>query len=169
MNASRRRRLSRREHRGNHLPRRCSGHHNPHRDQPRRTECFRAFASKGFTTLLNWLFWQKVGYYNGAVLPRNDLLHGIEIRTNNFAYLAEALVKLIARGATYTALPRAHPAPGCGTVVCAQAQNQIAVWKTILHLLAEVGLFCRFALVPAPGLGRACPTSTNRHESPRAE
>jgi hypothetical protein len=27
---------------------------------------FRAFASKGFTTLLNWAFWLNVGYYNGA-------------------------------------------------------------------------------------------------------
>ena len=61
---------------------------------------FRAFASKGFTTLLNWTFWLNVGYYNGAVLQRNDLLRAIEIRTNSFAYQAEALVKLIARGAT---------------------------------------------------------------------
>src|ERR1700730_7186605 len=33
---------------------------------------FRALASKGFTTLLNWTFWLKVGYYNGAVLQRNE-------------------------------------------------------------------------------------------------
>src|SRR5262245_27524748 len=61
----------------------------------------RALASKGFTTLLNWAFWLNVGYYNGAVLQRNDLLRTIEITTNSFAYQAEALVKLIARGATY--------------------------------------------------------------------
>jgi glycosyltransferase involved in cell wall biosynthesis len=42
---------------------------------------FRAFASKGFTTLLNWTFWLKVGYYNGAVLQRNDLLRAIEMPT----------------------------------------------------------------------------------------
>jgi len=59
---------------------------------------FRAFASKGFTTLLNWAFWLDVGYYNGAVLQRNELLRSIEITTNSFAYQAEALVKLIARG-----------------------------------------------------------------------
>src|SRR5262245_66631377 len=62
---------------------------------------FRAFASKGFTTLLNWTFWLNVGYYNGAVLQLNELLRGIEITTNSFAYQAEALVKLIAWGATY--------------------------------------------------------------------
>jgi hypothetical protein len=27
-------------------------------------------------------------------------------------------------------------------------KNQIAVWRTILHLLAVVGLFCRLPLVP---------------------
>src|SRR5262249_48800846 len=56
----------------------------------------RAFASEGFTTLLNWTFWLNVGYYNGAVLQRNELLRSIEITTNSFAYQAEALVKLIA-------------------------------------------------------------------------
>jgi glycosyltransferase involved in cell wall biosynthesis len=59
---------------------------------------FRAFASKGFTTLLNWAFWLDVGYYNGAVLQRNELLRTVEITTNSFADQAEALVKLIARG-----------------------------------------------------------------------
>ncbi len=46
----------------------------------------RAFASKGFTALLNWTFWLNVGYYNGAVLQRNELLRSIEITTNSFAY-----------------------------------------------------------------------------------
>jgi hypothetical protein len=47
------------------------------------------------------------------------LLRAIDIRTNSFAYQAEALVKLIARGATYThatcasrTAPRAAP-PRC--------------------------------------------------------
>src|SRR5262245_51339884 len=62
---------------------------------------YRAAASKGFTALLNWLFRLGVGYYNGAVLHRTALLHTIDIRTDSFAYQAEALVKLIARGATY--------------------------------------------------------------------
>src|SRR5260370_37610959 len=37
----------------------------------------RALASKSFTTLLNWTFWLEVGYYNGAVLQRNELLRTI--------------------------------------------------------------------------------------------
>jgi glycosyltransferase involved in cell wall biosynthesis len=116
---------------------------------------FRAFASRGFTTLLNWTFWLNVGYYNGAVLQRNDLLRAIEIRTNSFAYQAEALVKLIARGATYTHCHVRIQDRAVGRSSALRLKNQIAVWKTLLHLLAEVGLFCRLPLSPRRLLRRA--------------
>jgi hypothetical protein len=108
----------------------------------------RAFASKGFTTLLNWTFWLDVGYYNGAVLQRNELLRTIEITTNSFAYQAEALVKLIARGATYEHCFVRIQERAAGRSSALSLKNQIAVWKTILHLLAVVGMFCRLPLVP---------------------
>jgi glycosyltransferase involved in cell wall biosynthesis len=106
----------------------------------------RAVASKGFTTLLNWAFWLNVGYYNGAVLQRNELLRTIEITTNSFAYQAEALVKLIARGATYTHCFVRIQERAAGRSSALALKNQIAVWKTILHLIAVVGLFCRLPL-----------------------
>jgi glycosyltransferase involved in cell wall biosynthesis len=109
---------------------------------------FRAFASNGFTALLNWMFWLDVGYYNGAVLQRNELLRTIEIRTNSFAYQAEALVKLIARGATYKHCYVSIQERAAGRSSALSLKNQIAVWGTILHLLAVVGLFCRLPLVP---------------------
>jgi glycosyltransferase involved in cell wall biosynthesis len=107
----------------------------------------RAFASKGFTTLLNWAFWLNVGYYNGAVLQRNELLRTIEITTNSFAYQAEALVKLIARGATYKHCYVSIQERAAGRSSALGLKNQIAVWRTILHLLAVVGLFRRLPLV----------------------
>jgi glycosyltransferase involved in cell wall biosynthesis len=116
---------------------------------------FRAFASKGFTTLLNWTFWLNVGYYNGAVLQRNDLLRAIEIRTNSFAYQAEALVKLTARGATYTHCHVRIQDRAAGRSSALRLKNQMAVGKTILHLLAEVGLFRRVPLAPRRLLRRA--------------
>jgi glycosyltransferase involved in cell wall biosynthesis len=116
---------------------------------------FRAFASKGFTALLNWSFWLNVGYYNGAVLQRNDLLCAIEIRTNSFAYQAEALVKLIARGATYTHCYVRIQDRAAGRSSALRLKNQMAVWKTILHLLAEVELFCCLPLSPRRLLRRA--------------
>jgi glycosyltransferase involved in cell wall biosynthesis len=113
---------------------------------------FRALASKGFTTLLNWTFWLDVGYYNGAVLQRNDLLRSIEITTDSFAYQAEALVKLIARGATYKQCYVRIQERAAGRSSALSIKNQLAVWKTILHLLAVVGLFRRFPLVPRRSL-----------------
>jgi glycosyltransferase involved in cell wall biosynthesis len=106
----------------------------------------RATVSKGFTALLNWTFWLNVGYYNGAVLQRNDLLRGIEITTNSFAYQAEALVKLIARGATYKHCHVCIQERTTGRSSALSLKNQIAVWKTVLHLLMVVGLFCRLPL-----------------------
>ena len=102
---------------------------------------YRALASKGFTTLLNWLFWLDVGYYNGAVLQRTDRLHTIEITTNSFAYQAEALVKLIARGATYVHCYVSIQERAAGRSSALSWKNQLAVWRTILHLMADVGLF----------------------------
>jgi glycosyltransferase involved in cell wall biosynthesis len=109
---------------------------------------FRAFASKGFTILLNWVFWLNVGYYNGAVLQRNELLKSIEIKTNSFAYQAEGLVKLIAGGATYEHCCVRIQERAAGRSSALSLKNQIAVWKTILHLLAVVGLFSRLPLLP---------------------
>jgi dolichol-phosphate mannosyltransferase len=102
---------------------------------------FRAFASRCFTLLLNWVFWLDIGYYNGAVLHRTGLLRAIEIKTNGFAYQAEALVKLIARGASYTQchVPIQERATGRSSAL--SRRNQIAVWKTIFHLLGSVGVF----------------------------
>ena len=116
---------------------------------PGARSALRAFASRGFTSLLNWMFWLNVGYYNGAVLQRNHLLRGIEIRTNSFAYQAEALVKLIARGATYTHCYVRIQDRAAGRSSALSLKNQVAVWKTIVHLVGEVGLFCRIPLSPA--------------------
>ena len=102
---------------------------------------FRAFASKCFTALLNWMFWLNVGYYNGAVLQRTDLMRTIEIRTNSFAYQGEALVKLIARGATYTHCHVKIRERAAGKSSALKLKNQIAVWKTISHLMSAVGVF----------------------------
>src|SRR5215216_1677580 len=106
----------------------------------------RAVASRGFTTLLNWLFWLSVGYYNGAVLHRTTLLQTIEIKTNSFAYQAEALVKLIARGATYAHCYVSIQERAAGRSSALSMKNQIAVWRTIIHLLVTVGLFRKLRL-----------------------
>jgi glycosyltransferase involved in cell wall biosynthesis len=107
---------------------------------------YRAVASKGFTTLLNWLFWLNVGYYNGAVLHRTALLRTIDIKTNSFAYQAEALVKLIARGATHIHCYVSIQERAAGRSSALSVRNQVEVWRTIIHLVTTVGIFRRLRI-----------------------
>jgi dolichol-phosphate mannosyltransferase len=101
----------------------------------------RVFASRAFTAIVNGLFLLDIRYYNGAVLHRTDLLQQIEITTNSFAYQAEALVKLVARGASYVHCQVRIQERAGGRSSALKLKNQIAVWKTLLHLLGTVGLF----------------------------
>jgi glycosyltransferase involved in cell wall biosynthesis len=64
----------------------------------------RQLLSRCFTGILNLLFGIQIPYFNGTVLHKTDLLRSIEINTNGFAYQAEALVKLIKRGATFASV-----------------------------------------------------------------
>lgn len=73
----------------------------PYRTNPEGRTWRRRTTSQAFTTLLNMLFGLRIPYYNGIVLHRTALLRSIDIRTDSFAFQAEALIKLIKRGATY--------------------------------------------------------------------
>jgi dolichol-phosphate mannosyltransferase len=101
----------------------------------------RAFASRAFTVVVNALFWLDVRYYNGAVLHRTDLLQRIEITTDSFAYQAEALVKLIATGASYEHCRVFIQERAGGQSSALRLKNQVAVLRTLLHLIRAVGLF----------------------------
>jgi glycosyltransferase involved in cell wall biosynthesis len=116
---------------------------------------FRLVASKSFTLLMNWLFWLDVGYYNGAVLHRTKLLRSIDITTNGFAYQAEALVKLITRGASYVQCQVRIQERTAGRSSALRLKNQISVWVTIARLLYEVGLFRIIPLQRGVARGKA--------------
>jgi dolichol-phosphate mannosyltransferase len=119
---------------------------------------FRAVASRCFTRLLNSMFRLDVGYYNGAVLHRRSLLREIEIRTDGFAYQAEALVKLIAGGASYTQCVVQIQERETGRSSALSLTNQLTVWRTLAHLVVEVGLFRQVKRLPAAGCSdRAIP------------
>jgi len=59
--------------------------------------------SRMFVAFLNWRCGrqQQLRYYNGTVLHRTEVVRGITIRTDSFAYQAEALVKLLRAGHSY--------------------------------------------------------------------
>jgi glycosyltransferase involved in cell wall biosynthesis len=100
---------------------------------------FRQIASSGFTTILNLLFGLSVRYYNGAVLHRTRLVQAIDIGTDGFAYQAEALVKLIAGGATYAHCPVTIQERVEGRSSALRLKTQLEVGRTILRLARTVG------------------------------
>lgn len=74
------------------------------RDQSMRPLVRRAI-SQVFNRTLNVVFFERIRYHTGPVIHRTELIRQIEIVTDGPAYQAEALVKLLARGATYIQLP----------------------------------------------------------------
>ena len=122
---------------------------------------FRLIASRGFTLLLNWLFWLDVTYYNGAVLHRTELLRTVDITTNGFAYQAEALVKLIARGASYIQCQVRIQERTAGRSSALKLKNQFSVLVTIARLLYQVGLFRRIPFRRGGAGGKAPPVRGN--------
>jgi glycosyltransferase involved in cell wall biosynthesis len=100
---------------------------------------FRAWASRAFTSLINTMFALNIGYYNGPVVHRTALLRTITIHTNSFAYQAEALVKMLARGYSYCECPvQIQERPG-GRSSALKLRNLVAIFWTLLHLLLVVG------------------------------
>ena len=61
----------------------------------------RRIIAKVFVALLNAIFRLKIKYYNHFVLHRRSIVNSIDIRTNSYAYQAEALIKLIKSGYSY--------------------------------------------------------------------
>jgi len=100
----------------------------------------RILISKLFTAALNSLFWLDVRYYNGTVLHKTSLLRTIEITTNGFAYQAEALTKLICRGASFIQCPVEIQERLSGSSSALTIRNLMEVLRTLLHLIRNVGL-----------------------------
>jgi glycosyltransferase involved in cell wall biosynthesis len=99
----------------------------------------RRMASRGFVGLMNALFGLDVPYYNGLVVHRLDLLRGIEIETDSFAYQAEAIVKLLKGGADYAAVGVEINAVEHGGTTAFRLSNVIRVLRTLWDLKRRVG------------------------------
>jgi hypothetical protein len=90
--------------------------------------------SSAFTLLLNVLFRQRVPYYNGVVLHRTDLIRDIVIETNGFAYQAEALIKLLQRGASSSSIAINLSERGDRRTRAFRLANVVTVAETIWRL-----------------------------------
>lgn len=110
----------------------------PYVSNPEARSRVRQIVSRAFTALLNTLFWLDIPYYNGLVLHKLDLLRTIEIQTNGFAYQAEALVKLLKKGASYTVVPVEISERSTGKSSAFRPKNAYRVVKTIWALWCNV-------------------------------
>lgn len=100
----------------------------------------RRLISFTFTKTLNFIFNQKLNYYNGPVIHRRELIRSVALSTNSFAFQAEALVKLIKSGHSYKQVGMLLKERRYGRSKAFRIKNILGVLKTIVILFIEVYL-----------------------------
>lgn len=105
----------------------------------------RRLISRTFTGIFNSLFGHHVPYYNGLVLYRTKLLRSIEIKTDGFAFQAEAITRLLTAGATYTTVGVEIAEHKHGGTTAFRLKNIYRVVKTICSLFFELRVASWFA------------------------
>ncbi|MBI4860065.1 MAG: glycosyltransferase family 2 protein [Candidatus Riflebacteria bacterium] len=100
----------------------------------------RRLLSAGFTALVNTLFGLSLRYYNGTVVHRTGLVKTVRMTTDGFAYQAEILVRLIARGASYVEVGVPITERSAGRSAALGARNVTRVLETLARLFLEVRL-----------------------------
>jgi len=98
----------------------------------------RRAASALFVSLLNALFGLRLRYYNGTVLHRTALVRSITIRTDSFAYQAEALVKLLRGGHTYVEVGTPIAPRAAGGSKAFRLRNCVDVGRALVTLVLEL-------------------------------
>ncbi|MBX3126612.1 MAG: glycosyltransferase family 2 protein [Polyangiaceae bacterium] len=98
----------------------------------------RSALSRGYTALVNALFSLDAPYFNGTVVHRTELVRSVPIRTDSFAYQAEALVRLLERGHSFVPVPiRVVPREGRRSKAL-RPRNVAGVLTTIARLFWEL-------------------------------
>lgn len=100
----------------------------------------RRFTSRAFTMIVNLLFNLKLNYYNGTVIHRTELIRSVDIKTDSFAYQAEALVKLLRRGHSYVEVPYTSATYDGIFSYAMRPKNLAAVLTALVVLFADVRL-----------------------------
>jgi hypothetical protein len=89
---------------------------------------------------MNFLFFGrwKLNYFNGTVVHKKNLIKSINIKADNFAFQAEALVKLIKKNCSFVQIPIYIKPRTYGKSSAMKIKNLIAVVKTIATLFKEI-------------------------------
>lgn len=110
----------------------------PYVINPEARSHMRRLISRTFTAIFNGLFGLRVPYYNGLVLYRTNLLRSIEIKTDGFAFQAEAITRLLTAGASYSIVGVEIAEHKHGGTTAFRLKNVYRVLETILSLFFEL-------------------------------
>lgn len=96
----------------------------------------RRLISDAFVCLLNGLFGLTMKYYNGNAVYKTKLVQALDVKSEDFAYNAEILVKLIKSGCSYTEFG-IQIKPTNKTAIF-NIKNVVGVIKTVCRLFVDV-------------------------------
>jgi dolichol-phosphate mannosyltransferase len=121
----------------------------------------RRMISSVYTTLVNLITGFNVPYYNGLSVHRVELLRAARFSTNNFGFQAEAIVRLLYRGASYKVVETFITERQLGRTKAFRIRNVLSVVKTLGRILL-LSMRARFASVRA----KAGPRPVNKQAEP---
>lgn len=98
---------------------------------------FRKMLSKYYTKLMNGIFNLNIPYYNGIVVHKTNLVKSIEIKSNDFSYQTEVLVKLIKRGYSYHTVAATTRARDGGKSTALKISNIVKLGISITRIYKE--------------------------------
>lgn len=109
----------------------------PYLTNPKLRPLGRRIASRAFTLIINTLFGLRIRYYQGMI-PRREILDTITISTDSYAFLAEAVVKLIKAGYSYVQAGFPNTPVAGGHSVALQPKRLWGVFVAIVNLVREM-------------------------------
>jgi hypothetical protein len=140
------------------LPVLLAGRHRP---------LLRRAMSKAFTMCVNLLFGLRVRYYNGTVIHKTALVTQVPIRTNSFAYQAEALVKMLRAKCSYVEVPYSSRTYDGLFSNATKPRNLLAVMTALYHLFVDIHLKgFRLDLHPVEKQGKT--VAAGKNDGPQA-
>lgn len=98
----------------------------------------RRIVSRAFVIFINLFTGLRLHYYNGPVVYRRELVQSIRIRTNGFAYQADALARLISSGHSYVEVGMLIRKREQGRSKAVSVKNIVSVLRTVLNLAWEL-------------------------------
>jgi len=95
----------------------------------------RRVISRLYTLCVNLITGFRIPYYNGLSVHRTELLRSVNLATNNFGFQAEAIAKLLLRGASYKVVETFITERQLGHSKAFRVKNVLSVVKTLGRIL----------------------------------